>query len=372
MAIVSIFNNKGGVGKTTLTYHLASAISELGKRVIVFDFDPQSNLTLHAMEESKIEELWEAEEGFIDAYGHAREENESLLHELSQTTRTVHFLLKPIEDGVDMLDTLPPLFEIRTDCYLLPGRLSLHQFENKMAQASGSLLSNDFHSIKTVTALRSLIDRYMKDYQADIALIDTSPSLGTLNQFAISFSDAFFIPAAPDMFSLYGIKNITASLIDWKHNFDIAQMGVKPTYLKNFPEKFVRFMGYSIYNARRSGSRDAGVESLASAHSGYLHKIEESINDLIPNELKLNISNIYKSLDSEVIFTHNTFPSIAQALKCPIWEAPEKSKTHPELLESVGVPKPQGAHISAMRETRNGYIDFANVFLSRLDHLADS
>ncbi|WP_226941362.1 ParA family protein [Janthinobacterium violaceinigrum] len=46
MKILSVFNNKGGVGKTTLTYHLAHSLSELGNKVLIIDADPQCNLKL--------------------------------------------------------------------------------------------------------------------------------------------------------------------------------------------------------------------------------------------------------------------------------------------------------------------------------------
>src|SRR5712671_22277 len=45
MKIISVFNNKGGVGKTTLTFHLAHALGEIGYRVLLMDLDPQCNLT---------------------------------------------------------------------------------------------------------------------------------------------------------------------------------------------------------------------------------------------------------------------------------------------------------------------------------------
>jgi cellulose biosynthesis protein BcsQ len=43
MKIISVFNNKGGVGKSTLTYHVGYALSEMGHRVLMIDLAPQCN-----------------------------------------------------------------------------------------------------------------------------------------------------------------------------------------------------------------------------------------------------------------------------------------------------------------------------------------
>lgn len=53
-----LFNNKGGVGKTTLTFNIAHMMARLGKRVVVLDFDPQCNLTAMFLEDETLIELW--------------------------------------------------------------------------------------------------------------------------------------------------------------------------------------------------------------------------------------------------------------------------------------------------------------------------
>ena len=59
--IISIFNNKGGVGKTTFVYHLAYALESMGKKVLLVDGDPQCSLSIHFLLESSLEASWKPE-----------------------------------------------------------------------------------------------------------------------------------------------------------------------------------------------------------------------------------------------------------------------------------------------------------------------
>ena len=101
MKSISVFNNKGGVGKTTLTYHVGHALSEMGYRVLMIDADPQCNLTIYSLDQELIHNIWAKEDGFID------EGFESSKKALSQgdfkalisEPRSLHFILKPTEEG---------------------------------------------------------------------------------------------------------------------------------------------------------------------------------------------------------------------------------------------------------------------------------
>lgn len=56
--VIAFFNNKGGVGKTSLVYHLAWMYRDLGLNVLAADFDPQANLTSAFLDEERLEEIW--------------------------------------------------------------------------------------------------------------------------------------------------------------------------------------------------------------------------------------------------------------------------------------------------------------------------
>ena len=58
MKTIAFFNNKGGVGKTTLVYHLAWMYADLGASVIAADLDPQANVSIMFLNERRLEEVW--------------------------------------------------------------------------------------------------------------------------------------------------------------------------------------------------------------------------------------------------------------------------------------------------------------------------
>ncbi|MFN9916852.1 MAG: ParA family protein, partial [Pirellulaceae bacterium] len=121
--------------------------------------------------------------------------------------------------------------------------LTLHLYEEKIASRWTDVYRGDPLAIRTITRLRAIAKRYTQEKGYDFVIIDTSPSLGGLNKVIISTVDGFFIPAAPDLFSLYGIRNIGRSLKSWKEEFEIIYQLISKEKRHNFPKEFVKFLG---------------------------------------------------------------------------------------------------------------------------------
>lgn len=371
MKIISVFNNKGGVGKSTLCFHLACALNEMGKKVLIVDLDPQCNLTICGMKEEELHKIWEQEEPFIDDYEKACESDE-LVKTVLESPRSIHFLLKATEEGVNELENYPNPVKIYNNLDLIPGRLSIHQYENKIAERWSSVYQGDNLGIRTVTNVRRICEKYSEMMGYDFILVDTSPSLGVLNKVIISTVDGFFIPTQPDMFSLYGIRNIGMSLDLWQKEFNVIYTLLSGDKRNKFPEKFVQFIGYTLYNARVYTNGNNKYD-LAQAHYAYAQRIPGVVNKYIKPGNRIENDELEKPIGGKaVMHSHNTFPSMAQALKCPMWLVPEKyawcSQYDQEYLEEIKLEVNRG-HNGNLRATKDKYISFANEFIKRVECL---
>lgn len=371
MKIISVFNNKGGVGKSTLCFHLACALNEMGKKVLLLDLDPQCNLTICGMKEEQLHAIWEEEEPFIDDYESAWKSDE-LVEKVLESPRSIHFLLKATEEGVNELENYPNPIKLYDNLDLIPGRLSIHQYENKIAERWSSVYQGDNLGIRTITNIRRICEKYNEINKYDYILVDTSPSLGVLNKVIISTVDGFFIPTQPDMFSLYGIRNIGTSLVLWQKEFNVIYTLLSEDKRNKFPPKFVQFIGYTLYNARvyTNGNNEY---DLAKAHYAYAQGIPGVINEYIKSENRIGSDNLEKPIGGKaVMHSHNTFPSMAQALKCPMWLVPEKYawcvQNDQEYLEEIKLEVNRG-HNGSLRATKDKYVSFAKEFIERVDCL---
>ncbi len=365
MKVLSLFNNKGGVGKTTLSYHFSHALSELGKKVLLIDLDPQCNLSLYSMPSEEIHKIWEPEDNFIDGAGFdsaKKSLSESEYEKLLKKPRTIHFLLKPTEEGTGDINKVVPPYKLKTNLDIIPGRLTLHMYEYKISERWSGAYQGDPLSIRTITKIRDLCTKYSDQYGYDYIVIDTSPSLGALNKVIISTVDGFIVPCTPDLFSLYGLRNIGKSLGVWKKELDTIYQLISKEKRLSFPQNFVSFLGYTIYNAKRYSGLNKW--SLSRAHYNYATQIPKSIKQFIPEESRKKLPEDLSTEPIgavEIMHSHNTFPAMAQKYNCPMWEVPSSERLEQEDRSSIT------GNRATYITTLETYKKFANDVLNRIE-----
>lgn len=239
---IALFNNKGGVGKTTLAYHLAHMFSRLGVTVLTADLDPQSNLTSMFLDESELEDLWGAPSGLIEQGAAIRTLPGSSPR--ADGAKTVADAVRPIVEG---LGDVAPVGPIRIDSglWLLPGSIDLSGFEDRLSQAWPQSFAGDPAAIRTTTAFHRAVRHAAIEAEADVVLVDVGPNLGAINRSALLGADYVLMPLAADLFSLKGLSNLGPVLRDWRADW---QKVVKPRIPAGIeaPEGVMEPLGYVI------------------------------------------------------------------------------------------------------------------------------
>ena len=196
MKTIVFFNNKGGVGKTSLVYHLAWMFADRGIPVMAADFDPQANLTSMFLDEERLEQLW--------------------LNEIGR--ETVFGAIEPVLRGIGDI-AKPHLEKINDNLHLIPGDLGLSSFEDKLSDAWPRCHNGDEAAFRATSSFYRIIERG-EAVGARLALLDVGPNLGAINRAALIASDLVYLPLAPDLFSLQGLKNLGPTLRVWRKSWE--------------------------------------------------------------------------------------------------------------------------------------------------------
>ncbi|WP_292085634.1 MULTISPECIES: ParA family protein [unclassified Brevundimonas] len=201
MKVVSFFNNKGGVGKTTLTGNIAAYLAlEMKKRVLVIDCDPQCNITQFILGDTKT----------IDIYWPESPEKDD------PRTKTILDIVQPILDGDASINRHIKPLSARTNRFgvdLVPGHPRFSLFEEPLSTAWTELPSGKPGGFRVSNWLRSYLETHSQTY--DVVFVDVSPSLGALNRSVLLSCDYFIAPLGADAFSLLGIRNISRWMEGW-------------------------------------------------------------------------------------------------------------------------------------------------------------
>lgn len=189
-------NNKGGVGKTTLSFYCAVDFARKGYKTALIDLDPQCNLTLQAL-------------------GHTFYEKNLF----SGETKTIYDVLKTKMEGSGDINASIKPTHIRGNLFVLPGDIQLSLYENLLLSGYNDATAGNLRGYSDTSA----IDRYLNEIGAsesiDIFVIDTSPSLGVLNRVIFLGAEYFIVPITPDSYSVQGVKNLGVIFEKWKKNW---------------------------------------------------------------------------------------------------------------------------------------------------------
>jgi len=208
MKTISFFNNKGGVGKTTLTGNIAAYFAlEKSERVLLIDCDPQCNLTQFILGDSKTIDLYWPEKGEKEA----------------TKSKTILDLVQPILSGDAEINTRVKPLRSSTNRFgadLLPGHPRFSTFEDELSSAWTELPTGKAGGFRKTnwlfTYLSSIKDQY------DFVFVDVSPSLGALNRSVLLSSDYFITPLGADAFSVLGIRNISRWMQGWIEYYEVG------------------------------------------------------------------------------------------------------------------------------------------------------
>lgn len=228
MKTIAFFNNKGGVGKTSLVYHLAWMFRELGHTVLAMDLDPQSNLTSAFLEESDLELLWP--EG---------DHTETILGAIDPLIQSLGDIRQPTVKRID------------ERLYLIPGDLGLSLFEDRLSEAWAKCLddnpANAGDGFRVMTAFYRVMKAAGDAENIDLALIDVGPNVGAMNRAALVAADYVVIPLAADLFSLQGLRNLGPTLSAWRSGWNKRKEGRVPKNLP-MPGGSIQPVGYVLLN----------------------------------------------------------------------------------------------------------------------------
>lgn len=326
--VLTFFNNKGGVGKTSLVYHLSAMFAELGVRVLAVDLDPQANLTAAFLDEDQLADIWEEQ----------------------STVSTIFDSVKPL---LDVGDFAPVDYQIiNPRLALIPGDLGLSGFEDQLSATWTEVMDdkNKTRPFRILTAFWRSAQEAARRFKADLIVVGVGPNLGAINRAALLGSNHVIVPLGADLFSLQGLRNLGPTLREWRQGWNTRRDSwTQPTF--DLPNGDMAAVGYI---AMRHGVR---LTRPVKAYTRWL--------DQIPLEFRRSVlhaefgSAVVPKIESDpyclsMLKNYNSLMPLAQEVRKPIFA----------LRAADGAI---GAHANAVKSAYGDFKSLAQDIAGRID-----
>lgn len=325
--IISFFNHKGGVGKTTQLYNLAWALSLKGKKVLMVDADSQCNLSTQCL----------GAEGFEKHYIEFPDDN--LKSGLAPAFEARPSLIKPVRC---------PQVQNNSNLFLLPGSFDISQNETQL-----SVAINFNVTFLTMTNLPGsfyhLITKCAEVNYVDYVLIDLNPGLSAINQTIIFSSNYFIIPCGVDYFSKQAVLSLSKVLPNWC-NWDVKAKEFFKDSVYPMPSFTSKFLGYTVNNFNILNQKPTKTvqKVIDEIDFDFVHSFVPSLKNT-GNVLERNDNN-YRLAE---IKNFNTLQLVSHRVNKPVFLLTSIETGHSGVVE-----KNQEIGIDELKSRFNEFADF--------------
>ena len=334
MKAIAVFNNKGGVGKTTLVCNLAGYLAKRrNMKILVIDADPQCNTTTYVLDEDQ----------FYDVYYEPR-------------CFTIEDIIPPLEDGAGYIKEFTETKSSYFGFDVIPGNPRFAACEDFLASEWKDVKSADLRGVKSTMLFIQFLTM-CESY--DYVFFDMGPSLGAINRSILLACDYFITPMSSDVFSLLALGNIGESITSWGNQFNKGITELDPRKreslhgLKQYCS--LQFLGYveQQYISKSVG----GTARAVRAYDEILQKIPAEIEERI-------IKPINEDTGSHIDYKIGSIPNFYSLV-------PMSQTAHKPIFELTNADGVVGAHYQKVKDYSELMDSIASRMLSNVEELND-
>lgn len=331
MKSIAFFNNKGGVGKTTLLCNVAAYLAlEHKKKVLIIDADPQCNATQLLLDEIDVISVYEDAGSF-----------------------TIQSVIHPLSIGRGYADKISPR---KVDDYgvdLIPGDPKLALKEDLLSKDWQDAVAGEIRGLRTSFLFSELLARCGR---YDFVFFDMGPSLGSINRAVLLACDFFVSPMSIDIFSLKAIENISTAVLEWRKRLKNGMSQVDESLVDDIPRGGafdIQFIGY-VAQQYIQKTRSGRVEAVA-AYEKIMRRIPKVIKSNFVDRLHMRSENIKYEL--------GTIPNLYSLI-------PMSQTAHKPIFALKAKDGVRGAHFNRVRDANTIYERISGQLLENIDELS--